>query len=196
MLTLSARQQVIIGSILALFITATRSHHIVTLSHLPDASWAVFFLTGVYLRSIKILPVMLVWAGILDFVSYALAGGSGFCLTPAYGFLVPAYTILWLTGRWYAHSYSFAWQSLLTLFLMVFTVATTCELLTSGGFYFFSGRFMDTTMMEFGSRFLKYYPGNLQSVTFYVDIAAIVHVMVSFARLKSGNEKTASNTQN
>jgi hypothetical protein len=59
--------------------------------------------------------------------------------------------------------------------------ALICELFASGGFYFFSGRFAETSLLEFGGRLLKYFHGSLQSVTFYVGIAAMVHMLFDLA---------------
>ncbi len=82
---------------------------------LPGTSWAVFFLAGVYLRSRWALPRLFALTWVLDFVAYTWGGASGFCLTPAYVFLLPAYGGLWLTGRWYAGEYCFEWRTLLPL---------------------------------------------------------------------------------
>jgi hypothetical protein len=38
-----------VGLLLAALIAATRSHHFASALHLPDASWAVFFLAGALL---------------------------------------------------------------------------------------------------------------------------------------------------
>jgi len=180
MLTLSKRNQFIIGCILFLLVFATRSQHFSTLHGLPGASWAMFFLAGVYLRTGWSLPGLLAFTWVLDFASYTWGGGSGFCLTPAYVFLLPAYSAMWLAGRWYAGQYRFEWQTLFSLSIAVVIGAAVCELFSSGGFYFFSGRFADPTFAEFGARLMKYFPVYLQSVAFYVGAAAIVHTAFGF----------------
>ncbi|HNI65868.1 MAG TPA: hypothetical protein PLK97_09005, partial [Pseudomonadales bacterium] len=45
----SAATQWLIGLTLALLMAATRSQHFASLETLPSASWAVFFLAGLYL---------------------------------------------------------------------------------------------------------------------------------------------------
>jgi len=177
MLTLSSRNQIIIGFVLALLMVATRGHHFATLSHLPGASWAVFLLAGFYLRSNWSLPGFLVLTWVLDFASFTWGGGSGFCLTRAYGFLLPAYSALWFAGHWYAKQYHFEWRTLMPLVAAVLMGSAVCEVFSSGGFYFFSGRFVDTSFTEFAGRLIKYYPAYLQSLAFYVGIAAVVHVL-------------------
>jgi len=175
MLKLSIRNQVIIGFVLLLMMSATRGQHFSTFQHLPGASWAVFFLAGFYLRSVWSLPGFLALTWLLDYASFTWGGSSGFCLTRAYAFLLPAYSALWLSGRWYAGQYRFEWRSLMPLVLAVLAGSMVCELFSSGGFYFFSGRFVDTSFAEFGGRLLKYYPSYLQSLAIYVAIAALVH---------------------
>src|SRR5690554_3136356 len=44
---------------LAVLMAATRSHHFASVTHLPDASWAVFFLAGFYLRPLWVFPALL-----------------------------------------------------------------------------------------------------------------------------------------
>lgn len=186
MLTLSTRNQILIGAVLALLLIATRGQHFATSLQLPGASWAVFFLAGIYLCPVWVLPAMLAFVWGLDFTPHLLSGsslaeivngGQAFCLTPAYVFLLPAYAALWLAGRWYAGQHSVAWRTLLPLGAAALAGAAVCELVSSGGFYFFSGRFNDPTLAEFGARLVKYFPGYLQSLAFYVGIAAVVHAL-------------------
>ncbi|MEW5703548.1 MAG: hypothetical protein AB1781_03035 [Pseudomonadota bacterium] len=192
MLTLSSRHQLLIGFGLIALIAATRGHHFATLEALPGASWAAFFLAGIYLRPILVLPGLLVLTWLLDFAAFTWGGASGFCLTPAYAFLLPAYGSLWLAGRWYAHQHRFEWRTIAPLCLSALVGASACELFSSGGFYFFSGRFADPTFAEFGTRVLQYFPGYLQSLAFYIGIAAAIHTAFNFARGTSGYDNATA----
>lgn len=182
MLILSGRNQLFIGIALAALMVTTRGQHFATLHNLPGASWAVFFLAGVYLRPLWMLPAALGLTWFLDFAAFTWGGASGFCLTPAYAFLLPAYTSLWLAGRWYAAHHRFAWTTLVPLAASVVAGAAVCEMFSSGGFYFFSGRFAEPTLIEFGARLAKYFPSYLGSLAFYVGIAAAVHALLVLAR--------------
>jgi hypothetical protein len=53
-----------------------------------------------------------------------------------------------------------------------------------GGFYFFSGRFVDTSLAESTERFMTYLPGNLISQALYLGLAALVHTLFKPARHK------------
>lgn len=182
MLTLNARHQIAIGLALVALVIATRGQHFATLHVLPGASWAVFLLAGIYLRPLWTLPALFGFVWFLDFAAFTWGGASSFCLTPAYAFLLPAYGSLWLAGRWYAARHRFAWPTLLPLAVAAVVGATVCELFSSGGFYFFSGRFAEPTLIEFGARLLKYFPSYLSSLAFYVAIAATVHAVLTLAR--------------
>lgn len=179
MFTLSTRSQISIGLVLAALMIITRGHHFASLHSLPGASWAAFFLAGVYLRSAWPLLGLFALSWGLDFAAYTWGGTSGFCLTPAYVFLLPAYASLWLAGRWYAHHHQFAWRTLMPLFVSATAGLILCELFSSGGFYFYSGRFTDTSMVEFGHRLSQFFPMYIESFLFYIGLAGLVHVILA-----------------
>ncbi|MFH0342395.1 MAG: hypothetical protein ACHBNF_09755 [Chromatiales bacterium] len=175
------RSQLAIGLALALLLAATRSHHFATALHLPDASWAVFFLAGFYLRPVWTFPGLVALAGVSDYVSIAWFGVSDFCVSPAYGLLLPAYGALWLAGRWYAGRHRFALSTLIPLAGSVFIGAAVCEIVSSGGFYFFSGRFAETNLVELGLRLAKYFPPSLVSLALWMGIAIAAHIVFTLA---------------
>jgi hypothetical protein len=181
-MNLSVRNQLIIGAGLVLLMILTREYHFLSLHSLPGASWAVFFLAGLYLRAIWPLAGLFILTWALDFSAYTWGGASSFCLTSSYVFLLPAYSALWYAGSWYARRYQFEWQTLLPLSLSLMTGAAVCELFSSGGFYFFSGRFEETTLIEFGQRLVQYFPHYMGSLVFYIGIVVIIHTMFTFAQ--------------
>lgn len=182
MINLSVRNQLVIGLVLVLLMIATRGHHISSLHNLPGASWAVFFLAGVYLHALWPLAGFFILTWILDFSAYTWGGASDFCMTFAYAFLLPAYCSLWYAGRWYAHQYQFEFRTLIPLFISLITGAFACELFSSGGFYFFSGHFEETTLVEFGYRVIKYFPHYIGSLMLYTGIAAVIHTLITLTR--------------
>ncbi|ABI60149.1 MULTISPECIES: hypothetical protein [Nitrosomonas] len=168
--------QYLIGFILIALMIATREYHFASLHSLPGASWAVFFLAGLYLRSSWSLPGFLALTWILDSSAYFTVAESEFCLTTAYAFLLPAYSALWAAGRWFATHYQFSWRAWMPLSFSLLIGAMLCELFSSGGFYFFSGQFTETNFAEFWQRELYYFPLYLQSLLFYVSMAAAIHI--------------------
>lgn len=161
---------------------ATRGNHFISPLHLPDASWAIFFLLGLYVRQGIMLPLLLAQAAIADYVAITRFGASSFCVTPAYVFLAPAYSALWLSGRWCAKHLEFHAANLPWFALASLIGTFICELISSGSFYFLGGRFEDTSLREFGARLVQYFPGDLGGVALYVGCAALIHAALSGGR--------------
>jgi hypothetical protein len=183
MLPLSTRSQTVVGCALIALLVLTRGDHFPTLQQLlPSASWAVFFLAGVYLRPAWAPALLFGTAGALDYAAVTWGGTSDFCVSPAYIALLPAYGSLWLAGRWYAGRYRGAPPTLLPLAAGAFAGTLLGEVISSGGFYFYSGRFADPTFAEFTVRFEKYFPASLESTLFWVAAAALVHVVAAMSR--------------
>lgn len=182
MLQLTQRQQTVTALLLALTMLATRGHHDLTPLHLPDASWAIFFLAGLTLRPRWLFAALFLLASGIDYVAITWGGVNSFCVTGAYFFLLPAYGALWFAGRSCAPRMSGSRRDLIP-FAAFATVGTlACELLSSGGFYFFSGRFVEPTLSEFAGRLVTYTPGNLQTVALYLGMAAIVYGLFGLLR--------------
>jgi uncharacterized membrane-anchored protein YitT (DUF2179 family) len=183
MFSLSRQHQLIVGALLVMLMVVTRGHHFASVSALPSASWAVFFLAGFYLSSRLIFPALLGLAAALDFSAIFWGGVSSYCVSPAYGFLLPAYGSLWLAGRWYASKYQFSVTSALLLAASVILAAAVATGFSSGGFYWFSGRYTEPTFVEFGQRFIQYFPKYLGTLSFYVAVAAVVHIAFRLSHL-------------
>ncbi len=189
MTTLTSRQQISIGFALAFLIATTRSHHFTALHHLPDASWAVFFLAGLYLRPAWVLAALLGEAALTDIIATTWGGVSDFCMTAAYGMLLPAYGSLWLAGRWYAGHYRPQFSTLLPLSMAIFLGTLACQIFSSGGFYLFSGYF-EPNMAEFGNRFTNYYPAYLGSTLFYLGPVALLQLLITMLHSRSDDWQT------
>lgn len=176
----TAATQWLIGLTLALLMAATRSHHFVSLDMLPSASWAVFFLAGLYLSPRWALVGLLAEAALLDYAAITWGGVSSFCVTPAYLFLLPAYGSLWLAGRWYGQHHQQG-VKLLPLLGSLMLAGVVCELWSGGSFYFLGGRFAETSLAVFGQRLLTYLPSELFDLFFYVALAVLLQWLIDRA---------------
>jgi uncharacterized membrane-anchored protein YitT (DUF2179 family) len=183
MFSLPRQHQLVVGALLVALMIVTRGHHFASVNALPSASWAVIFLAGFYLTSRWMFPVLLGLAAALDFSAVFWGGVSSFCVSPSYGFLLPAYGSLWLAGRWYASKYQFSLTSVVLLVASVITAAAVATGFSSGGFYWFSGRYTEPTFVEFGQRFILYFPKYLGTLSFYVAVAAVVHIAFHFSHI-------------
>ena len=83
MSSLSARNQLLIGLVLALTMIATRLQHACGVGHILDASWAVFFLGGFYLRSSWAFAALMAEAVLVDLAATTWGGVSSFCIRTA-----------------------------------------------------------------------------------------------------------------
>lgn len=181
MVALSTRNQAYIGSALALLMMTTRSHHFASLHHFPDASWAVFFLAGVYLRARWVFVALCVGAVVADYIAITLGGVSDFCVTGAYVMLAPAYGALWLGGRWYAAHHTDRPETMFAFGGALFVATVAAELISSGSFYYLSGRITDPNIAEFSAAFVQYFPRNLANLALYATLAACLHAGVVIA---------------
>lgn len=172
---LAPRSQLLIGLLLAVLMLVTRGQHFATLN-LPSASWAVFFIAGVLLRPRWVFPALFALAMALDFGMVASGSVTEWCTSPAYWLLVPAYGALWLGGRLYAGWHRERLGSLLVLASTVLAAAFVCHLLSSGGFYFLSGRYAEPTLAGFLPRIGQYYPRFLANMALYLGVATALYI--------------------
>lgn len=179
MLALSARHQLWIAFALALVMLVTRGQHVAEVSlALPDASLAVFFLAGLYLTPVWAFAAFFAGALAIDLAAVGWGGVSAYCMSPAYLLLVPAYGAMWAAGRWSARRYQPAWETLYPLGTALWFGVMAAELLASGGFYLFSGRFTDLSFAGFAERLMAFFPQTLSALALYVGLALIVHLGV------------------
>ena len=183
--TPTVKQQFIIGALLLLILIVTRAHFI---SHIQDASWAIFFMLGFYVRNILGFPIFWLVAFAVDLIVIESKGGESYCFTVSYPFLIPAYASLWVAGRWFSKQYSENLRGLFYFVIAAVVGTAVCDVISSGGFYWFSGRFSDVNVTEFAGRIAKYLPMFMKTTLMYLGIAAIVHLIVVQAGKLTGKD--------
>lgn len=179
MLNLTRRQQTVLAVVAMLIMALTRSHHVAGLSWLPDASTALFFLAGVYLGPLAWFALLCGEAALVDYAAITWGGVSGYCITPAYGFLFVAYGAAWFAGRWYARRLSLNANGLRALLAAVLVGGVAAEIISSGSFYLFSGYQSSPTLAGFGANLMAFLPYSMQSLLLYVGLTALVHVAIA-----------------
>lgn len=187
---LSSRAQLLIGLALAALLAMTRGHHFASVESLPSASWAVFFLAGVFVRSRWAFPALFLEAVALDFGALWSGAVSDWCISPAYWLLVPAYGVLWFGGRLFADRQLQGLRQLAWLAVCVIVSAFVTQVISSGGFYFFSGRYAEPTFAGLVERLVIYYPRYLSTLAMYVSFAAVLYVALSTA-FRSADRRVA-----
>lgn len=174
---LTPRTQSLIGLSLMAFMAATRFHHFGDSLHLPDASWALFFVAGFYLSPVWFLA-LLVEAVAIDAAAVGWMGVSAYCLTPAYAGLQLAHAALWLGGRWLARNGE---ANLNRLAASALVTTAAAFFLSNTAFYWFGGRVAETSLAQYLQTFADYAPSFFASTLMYLGLAALIHG-VSHAR--------------
>ncbi|MDO9012903.1 MAG: hypothetical protein Q7U78_14040 [Gallionella sp.] len=173
---LSQRNTLIILSLMVLM-AATRMHHFGSSLHLPDASLAVFLLAGFLVASPLLFGALLIEAAALDYVAITHLGVSDYCVTPAYGFLIPTYAVLWFAGRYYARSHQNNLRSLGLFSVISFAAANVAFVVSNGAFYVFSGRYPDASVAEYTARMVQYYVPYVSGTVVYLVPAVMLYVL-------------------
>ncbi len=169
------------GALLALML-GTRFHHLGSALHLPDASMAVFFLGGLFLR--RHLG-FLAYLGMAVAVDYLAITGRGlgffqhYCVTPSYAFLLLAYAALWYGGRWVAPRLAPEWRALAATLAVAALAASVSFLISNGAFYWFGGRYADPNLAEYLSRLWRWGPLFVRTTLGYVVVALGFYAVVA-----------------
>lgn len=152
---------------------ATRFKHFGDVLHLPDASMAVFFIGGIYLRRHLAFAGFMTLAVLLDWVSVSYAGVSDFCITPAYAFLLPAYASLWYAGRLCDR------RSAPAMLAVGFVAACVSFAISNGGFYWLGGRYTQPHVSEYLARLWQWGPLFVRTTTIYIAAALLLRWLVT-----------------
>lgn len=158
---------------------------------LPDASLAVFFLAGFWLRPAWPFAVLFVEAALIDYSAVTFGGVSGECLSAAYWVLIPAYACLWYGGRWSAVPRRKSMQAIvISTSIALFLSATLAFLISNAGFYLFSGRFPHMGALQYAAAVVGDYPLYVVCAFGYLVAAALVYT--AWSAIAKSNPVTQS----
>jgi len=175
-------QRTLILTLLAALMAATRINHF---APVPDASWAVFFLGGVYLATWTrwAFPLLMALAVAVDYVVISRSGVSfwqHYCVSAAYSFLVPAYFAMWAGGMWLRRGgIANDARTLGRAALALVVSASACQLIAQGSFYWVSASVAQPTLAGWWQNYAQWLLPYTQTAALYVAGAALVHVAVT-----------------
>jgi hypothetical protein len=181
-MSLSTPQRLGVGLLLAAVMLLTRVNHF---GVVPDASWAVFFAAGFYLRGSGrwAFPALMALAVGIDLAVIGWSGGSfldHYCMSVAYWFLLPAHAAMWFAGSTLRRAYSgLEWRAaawLVTTFLVGFSA---CFFISNVSFFWLSDGAFARTMAGSIANFAIWYPRYLYTASLYTAGAALVHVVAA-----------------
>lgn len=162
--------------ILIAIMAATRIHHFGSTLSLPDASLAVFFLMGLLSSNRGLFGLLLVLAGLLDFIAIDQFGVSDWCISPAYLFLIPTYAVLWFSGRYCARFKSLTFNHLVLQFGILFLAISTAFVISNASFYLLSENVSGLPLAQYLQGIEQYYLPYLS--------AALLYSVILFAAAK------------
>jgi hypothetical protein len=171
-------QKIAVFAALVALMASTRTHHFDSMTHLPDASLAVFLLAGFLLPSAA-FPLLLLVAGATDFYAVNYAGVSDWCISPAYGFLIPTYAALWMAGRHYATKHQDSLQSLGLFSGIAFAAVSIAFLISNYSFYLFSGRYAEMGFAQYSASIVQDFVPYLTSAVVYLIPAVLLYSLVT-----------------
>jgi len=182
-MNLSNPQRTILLTLLLIVMVATRANHFAIV---PDASWAVFFVAGFYLRNWTrwVFPLLMALAVAVDYFVITAQGLSfwqHYCVSPGYWFLLPAYFSLWMGGAWLQRysGGSIRWRTLGLMAASLFVAVVVCQLFSQGGFYWLSDTVANPTVAGWAKNYNDWLWPFMQTTALYVGIAAVLHVVVA-----------------
>ena len=176
---IEANQKYLVGGLLLLTMILTRGN---ITAHLQDASWAILFMVGFYLRGKNIgryaFPLFFLAAFVIDLVVINAQGGVYYCFTPSYPFLIPSYAAMWFAGRWFANNYE---ENAIGMFKFIGAALVgtiVCFLISNIGFYLFAGKFEAMSVSQYAQSVAKYLPSYLTTTGLYLGFVALIHLAI------------------
>ncbi|MBU1213907.1 MAG: hypothetical protein KKF58_03850 [Gammaproteobacteria bacterium] len=180
-----------IASALLLLMALTRYNHFGSALSLPDASYAVFFLGGLFLGRVRgalvILALLMIEAAMVDYYAINFREVSGWCVTSAYTFLVFAYGALWFIGRWYAPHHDLTLKGMAGLLLAGAVAGSAAFVIANVSFYLLAGYFDSMSVIQYVSSVAQYYGPYVAVAVFYIGSAAGAQML--FALLSGKNRQ-------
>jgi hypothetical protein len=181
---------------LALMMAATRIHLSLFQHDVRDASWAVFFLAGFWLRGntrwagLPLFALLMAEAVLVDYLVITQQGTdfwSHYCVSAAYWFLLPSYASLWLGGSWLAKRQPGLRLPTLGLAVMALLVSVSvCYLVSNGSFYWLSDSVpLPRSIAAWSVNLRQWYLPFFETTAMYVGLGALVHVLaLQLARVR------------
>lgn len=167
--------------VLATVMAATRLNHF---GAIPDASWAMFFIGGFYLRESArwAFPALMALAVAVDWLVISGTGTSfwsHYCVSPGYWFLLPAHFSLWAAGNLLARASGNPGANTLGLLVVaVFAGTALCHLFAQGGFYWFSDSVAAPTLAGWAKNYADWFLPYLRTTGIYVGLATVAHIAI------------------
>jgi hypothetical protein len=169
----------VISIILIVVMLITRFSHFGSAIALPDASLAVFFLSGLLGNGFGIIGILIIEAVLIDYIAINYFGVPDFCISPAYNFLILGYAAISGIG-WFSRRFLLlGFDDTLKMFLAAIVAASTAYFISNGSFYLLSGKFGVLSWDGYAQQFCRYYSMYVSSTLIYI-MGALAVIKLSY----------------
>jgi hypothetical protein len=169
----------------------TRGNHFSTFNDLPSASIAIFFLAGMYLRTINYFWFFYILSIIIDLSSSYFRGSFGDCLTASYPALAFSYATMFAVGfyarvNWSKHT---TFINLTKIALALFIASSIAFFISNGSYYTLSGKLTNLSWAEYATSVDKYYLKSMFNPIFYVSTAVLIDWVINHYFVENTSEE-------
>jgi len=139
-------EKILLISILTFFIFLTRGSHLLTSFSLPDASFVLFFVGGMFLKEYKWLCYFLVISFGIDLLSPPPELDNLYLLNLGYFGLIISYFLSWILGEYLNRTSIFSTKKFFAISLLLIVSSYLISTLT---FYYFSASQIQQSVYDF-----------------------------------------------
>lgn len=139
-------EKILLISILTFFIFLTRGSHLLTSFSLPDASFVLFFVGGMFLKEYKWLCYFLVISFGIDLLSPPPELDNLYLLNLGYVGLIISYFLSWILGEYLNRTSIFSTKKFFAISLLLIVSSYLISTLT---FYYFSSSQIQQNVYDF-----------------------------------------------
>ncbi len=188
------KQEIPVSLALLSLLWITRSgvvgSHFGSALNLPDASWAVFWLLGFWVRQVRWLIAGFVASATADYFAVQ-HGTSADCFTLAYIFLIPSYLSLWVAGRWAQRQSLFEDSTWATHALSLLVGVFACFTCANIGMYLASETVNQLSIWNYTLAVAHYLPLYLATTALYVSVGLLIAYVIKQIRLLPNSSQRA-----
>lgn len=139
-------EKILLISLLTFFIFLTRGSHLLTSFSLPDASFVLFFVGGMFLKEYKWLCYFLVISFGIDLLSPPPELDNLYLLNLGYVGLIISYFLSWILGEFLNRTSIFSTKKFFAISLLLIVSSYLISTLT---FYYFSASQIQQNVYDF-----------------------------------------------
>jgi hypothetical protein len=155
-----------IFGVVILTMLLTRGSHLLTSVSLPDASFALFFISAILLKQPKWFILLFGFSTLVDIITLSLNSSYQISINFSYLGLLPSYGIMWLAGVWVGKQSNGLDAVKFSLAAVASTLAAF--VISTQTYYLFSGRFPNHGLVETMQYGWNYLPSYLAYTAIYL----------------------------